>query len=846
MITLRLLGGASLQGPDGPLAGPMTQHRRLAILAVLATAGERPVSRATLVGLLWPDSPEDKARHLLSTGLSVLRRALGPEAITGSGEDLRLNFQRVWADVTAFEDALDRDALQKAAELYEGAFLKGFYVDDARTFERWADEQRRRLADAYARALEGLAGRAEETARRTEAVRWWKRLAAHDPYNSRYAAGLMRALARAGDPTNAVVHAREHEEFIKEELGASPTPEVIALAKRLRQSPADFLSDAETEPRAKPSIESQDTTAEDSAGTGSGVEPRPEPANSRSGRIRSYVGTLVALIVAGTLVYAASVFFFTGPADGPTAGEIRSLAVLPLQNLSEDPEQEYFAAGMHEALVTEIGQIGALSVISRTSVMQYAGTAKTPSEIATELDVDVLVEGSVLQVEDEVRITLQLVDGPTARQLWARSYRRHLRDVLALQGEVARDIAREIRISVAAQEEARLAAAETVDPSAYEAYLKGRYHYARVSTEDHLSALSHYRNAVSLDPGFAEAYAALAQVCSHPTLLTEVRATSLDDCASWARKAVELDGKLAEAHAALGRVERTMWNWEASEAHLRRAIQLNPNSVMARQEYSNLLRENLRLEEALEQARLAEELDPLNLFVKTMVGWPLWGLHRYEQALAQFDEVLDMDPDYGLALYNQGLVYWTMGKPEEVLDRARRAARRLGEDTPIIRLLTAAGHGLANREERALAMLRSVEEEHGDHFQGFIAGVYVTLGRERDALSWIERGYQQRSPLLPHQISEPPLEALRSDPRFRNVLQKMGLLRRWRPNVAQSDRMADSFQVRYGMYPHLQTEDPDARIRREPLVPSRRDDLDAITQSGSPNSNREPSQPNRR
>ncbi len=482
---------------------------------------------------------------------------------------------------------------------------------------------------------------------------------------------------------------------------------------------------------------------------------------------------VISLLCAAVILFAYDKWWIGAP-------PITSIAVLPLINLSGDPEQEYFTDGMTEALTAELGRIKALKVISRTSAMHYKATDKLLPEIARELGVDALLEGSVLRAGDEVRITLRLIHGPTDRHLWARSFQRDLRDILTLQSEVARTIADEIQITLTPLLRERLrpaaksAGAIRPNPQAYDAYLKGRYHFNRVGEAAFRMAIRHYEEAISLDTTFALAYAALAEVCLTPPIrVSEIR--SLQDCERAALEAVELDDQLAEAHAALGAMRATQWDWAGSEVEFKRAIDLNPNSVMARRWYSELLRITMRLDEARREIRRAEELDPLNLFVKTMVSWPSFNQHRYEEALAQLDEVLQMDPDFGLALYNNGLIYTMMGMPEKVLTSARLAAKQLGEDAANIRLLIASGHAIGGNEEKTLEILVEVERDFGKANPGSIAAVYLMLGQEEAALTWLEKGYEVRSPDLPNVTSEPWFDALREHPRFKALRRKMGL-----------------------------------------------------------------------
>ena len=465
--------------------------------------------------------------------------------------------------------------------------------------------------------------------------------------------------------------------------------------------------------------------------------------------------------------------------SGDTAPLITSIAVLPLDNLSGDPEQEYFADGMTEVLTAELGQISTLTVKSRTSAMQFKHTEKLAPQIARELHVDALLEGSVLRAGDRVRITLQLVDAATDRHLWANSFEEDLRDVLALQRRVARSFAEEVRVRLTPSVRDRLrpvdaAIAQRVDPRAFEAYLQGRYRFNQSGggLQGFQVAIRHYQQAIALDPTLAIAYAALAEACLQPPIL-HARALTVDDCEKAAVTAVERDGELAEAHAALGFVLYHRWDWQGSEAEFRRAIDLNPNSAMAHQLYMNLLRITMRFDEALREIKRAEELDPLNLFVKTMVGWPLLSLHRFDDALAQWATVLEMDPDFGLAHYNRGLVHAVRGMSAEALVSARRAAEQMGANAAGVLGLTAVGHALGGDTDSAMRLLADLQREYGSTAIGWIATVHLALGQKEQALAWLEKGLELRSDL--GATSEPFWDVLRKEPRFQAIRREMDL-----------------------------------------------------------------------
>jgi TolB-like protein len=459
-------------------------------------------------------------------------------------------------------------------------------------------------------------------------------------------------------------------------------------------------------------------------------------------------------------------------------GLITSIAVLPLDNLSGDPEQEYFTDGMTEALTAALGQIESLKVISRTSAMRYRGTDKLIPEIASELGVDALLEGSVLRAGDQVRITLQLIHGPTDRHLMAKNFQRDLHDVLALQSDVARTVANEIQVTLTPAVRERLRPDDRAagpDPQAYDAYLKGRYNHNRGGRDGPEHALRYYEEAVSIDPGFALAHAALAEVCViGPILLTGVR--TLDYCAEAAVKAVQIDPDLAEARAALAIIRFFQWEWSEAEAEYKKAIELNPNSSIAHQWYGEYLRISMRLDEALAEGRRAESLDPFNLLVKTMVGWTLWSQRNYEEAMAQYNDVLEMEPQNGFAHFGIGLVHAMTRDVDNLLASARQIAEIApdGYDNIATLQLTGMVHAIRDEEAEMLAVVDRLEQNSGPTLIASIALLYAVAGQEEEALNRLEQALDVHGSDLPT-TSFPPWDPLREHPRFKAIRRAIGL-----------------------------------------------------------------------
>ena len=495
------------------------------------------------------------------------------------------------------------------------------------------------------------------------------------------------------------------------------------------------------------------------------------PVSRTTKPTRALAQALLALIVIGALV----AWLLRGGGD---EGVIRSLAVLPLDNHSPNAESnEYFVDAMTEALIARLGQNRGLRIISRTSAMQLKNSDLTIPEIASLLDVDAILEGSVLMTDEHARITLQLIDGETDAHLWTSTYLHDLNDVFRLQDEVAVATASELRVRLFStpQESAEAPTVEPakIDPAAYRAYMRGRYRFNQFGTENFRAALGHYDEAIAHDPSFALAYASRAEACMQPLVITSGM-RSLQECEEDALQATALDDRLAEARAILGFVHLINWRLADAETELEHAIDLNPNSVMAHQWYAETLRSTYRFDEALEQLETAEKLDPLNLFVRTMVGWPLYNQRNYEQALRQWDDVIGMNPNFMLAHYNRGLAFIQLRQHEQVFSAADRVAELAGENAMESRLLRASGHAISGEEELALALIDNIEQEGGRFAAAWIASIYLMLGREDQALARLEKGLADRSPDM-LTITEPKFDGVRDHPRFRAISRSIGL-----------------------------------------------------------------------
>jgi len=461
-------------------------------------------------------------------------------------------------------------------------------------------------------------------------------------------------------------------------------------------------------------------------------------------------------------------------------GRVCSLAVLPLECLSNQAGEDFFADGMTDALITTLAQISGLRVISRRSVMRYKSTRKSLPEIARELVVDVLVEGTVVRSANRVRITAQLVDARTQTHLWAKQYESDLRDILTVQSQVAQAIAQEIQIKLTPQEQARFASVRPVDPGAYEAFLKGRYWWNKRNPEALQKGLQFFQQAMDKDPGYAEAYVGVADsyiILASAAYDAIPPREAMPKAKAAALKALELDPGLGEAHVSLARV-LSAYDWEFLEAEreFKRTFELSPNYPNAHHFYAVHLMGMGREEEAIAAERRALELDPLSLTFRHNLARALHYAHRNEEAMAEERGILEMDPNFYQAHTLLGWVFLDQGQKEEAVAELRRA---LDLSCGALIALANLGYtqGVTGNRTGAVIMLESLRELSKQRYipAYHFALVCAGLDQKDQAFGWLDKAYQERSNYLLFLKVIDPMVPLRSDPRFQQLLRRVGL-----------------------------------------------------------------------
>ena len=516
------------------------------------------------------------------------------------------------------------------------------------------------------------------------------------------------------------------------------------------------------------------------------LAPQPEPGPDLPGR-EDPGGSLPPVsrrgmprvwpISASVLVVVLASLALWQRSSGTSSPVIRSLAVLPLESLSNNASQDYFADGMTDELISDLGQISALRVISRTSVMAYKHTRKSLPQIARELNVDAVVEGTVLRSGDDVRITAQLIDGSADRHLWSQSYQGELRDTLALQNNVASAIADQIRISVNPQEQSALRNVRVVNPVAYESYLKGRFFWNKRTADGLKVALAYFNQAIDEDPKYAQAYSGLADTYAllgdwQYAVMTPKEA--LPQAKAAAMKALELDSALGEAHTSLAFcLDGFDWNFDAAGNEFRRAIELNPGYATAHHWYAWHLTLLRRYDEAIVEMKKAMNVDPLSIIINADLAELLLLAHATDESIQQSRKTIEMDPAFGLAHNHLGQAYLQKHMNTEAVAELQEAVK-LSNGSPTCIANLARANVASDKKSEAVKLLGDLKKRStpGQSFASEIAVIYASLGDTDQAMSWLEKGHEER--FNPGVLIRPGFDPLRADPRFEDLVRRSG------------------------------------------------------------------------
>lgn len=818
MIRLRILGQLTLDRPDGtPVRSVMAQPKRFALLAYLASAdpavGRHP--RDTLLGLLWPELPPDRARRALRQALHGLRRSLPPDVLTGKGQQLvGVDRGRLWCDAAEFPRALDEGRDGDALELYRGPFLEGFHVDGTPAFERWVETRRRKLRRDALDAAWRLAGRAAEEGVGSAARRRAEQALELAPYDGETVRRYMALMVRTGQPAAALRAYRDYAARLRQDLELEPSAETVRLAEALREEGGRARR---TDRSSDPAVSEEERAGDEHARAPVASSPDQDAGSrteeTRGGAGSRWVGTddrdsaslfRRAGIVVGLLVLTAILGLAAGSSldDRGGAGEEsarRSVAVLPFTDMSPEGDQGWFADGVAEEILDALAKVQTLEVKGRSSSFQFVGASPDVRMVGDSLGVSAVLEGSVRRVGERVRITVQLVRSSDASHLWSETYERELTPeaIFRVQEEVARSVADALQVELGLGATEFLAARPPGDLEAYGLYLRARHGFRKRSREGRTRARELLARALERDPDFAPAWTLKARILllgpfwegfEGVLSLASARGRALEA----ADRALELDPDYSRAHLTRAEVLDHLHRWAESRPHHRRAIELNPGDPDARGAYLWHLASRGRWNRALEQARYRERLEPLFTPANGNLAEMLMYAGRLEEAVARWNHTVALasqgDAHASFVRTLRAKSFALQGRTDDAVTEARAAREgagaspQPGEGYYLSQL--GAMEALAGDTAIAGALLDSVRLRWSENFPEArrslaalnVARVHAALGTADSAFIWLDRS--RPGIWRPLEVArfrgDPWWEPVRRDPRYREVLAKTG------------------------------------------------------------------------
>lgn len=775
MFRLRAYGGLTLERDGAPYAGPATQRRRLALLVILA-ASDTGVSRERLTDYLWPDADPARGRHSLDGALSGLRRELGSDALFLGVATLHLNPEVLASDLAEESAALAAGDAERAAAVYSGPFLDGFYVSGAGAFERWVETERDRRARAHARLLERLAAAASALGDDAAAVHWHQRRVALDPLDTPATLGLLGALTAVGNRAEALRMARVHEALVRSEFDATPGPAWAAAVEALR-----------VEGARQPNAAATAVTSSAAGDAGAALTPLPSPISTdadnaprtvRGGARPAIMRRLARLALAACVLLLAGLAVRALLGRGGSsraAGERASVAVVPFANTSGDAADEHFSDGLTDELISALSKVPELKVTGHTSAFALKSRGLTVRTIADTLGVATVLEGSVRRAGDRLKVTAQLVSASDNSVLWSESYDRSRKDIFTVQEEIARAIVGALAPALRGQA-TPAKVSQPRDLATYELYLEGRYFLGRRTAADFQRAVGYFEQAVARDPTYARAWAGLADAHVLLVVLADrPPREELPPARAAAARAIRLDATLAEAHAALGNIRETFdWDARGADEEFALAVALDPSYSTAHLYRGIHLVNRGRFDDALAELTQARALDPLSAPVRMQLGRSYVSAHRPDEAITVLRTALELNPLFAAAHVQLGEAYLEQGKTTEAV-AAFRTAAVLGGARDSAQL----AYALATTGERRAAMgivealLASPEHSYLPPVQ--VAKAYVALNDADAAFAWLERGYEERAAQMRGLKVSPGFDRLHADRRWAPLLRRLGL-----------------------------------------------------------------------
>lgn len=825
MIELRVLGTTVLQKEDGSLghsflAGP----KRLAILTYLILEKPRGYRRRDeITALFWPEMGQKSARNALSNILYHIRECLGKDIILNRGtEELSPNMERIWCDAIAFENALEEGCPRRALDLYHDDLLVGFHVSDvSNEFQNWLDRERERLRLLAAEGAWEIAENEEEQGNTDAARRWAGKAADFVPFSEEVQKRFICLLKRTGDHTGAREAYESFARRLRKEWEMQPSEEfeemlqVDSPAKneRAEKAPdAGTLESTRTDPAREPGRHHPDKESADSPREGVAYLPGIPRRLSK-----------VAIYALGIFLGVALIWFFwenhRWSPENATFGSKKSVAVLPFTYIGTKDSTDYFSLGMTEEILGRLAQVGDLSVISRTSVMQYRETEKSIREIGRELGANAVVEGSVLQRGNRLRINAQLIDTETDHHLWSKSYDREIENLFEVQSDISKSIAEELQAELGQGVKSRIERVPTQSLDAYERFLRGREYFYRTVKEENETGIRLLRQAIAIDPDFALARAVLARAYAKDAWVFGADAKWADSAVVEAERAVALASDLSEAHVALGYALLSAGRFSRAEASFNRALELNNNDWAAANSMGIVYLQTGRIAQAVRQWKRSLKGDPAGAHgyrFNLALAYRILGLLDRAEHLNHLS--LALEPDFILAIVNQahvdlfqeenakateavshladthgenpyallsaGWIHILAGQIEQALDPLQRAYNLspAASGEGYVRVRLGGVLWMMGEYERARRLFEEFEQFAGKQFEkgneyGMLpyelAAAYAIRGETKEALRWLERAAGTGWPYELTLVNDPMFDSIREEERYQTVLDRM-------------------------------------------------------------------------
>ncbi len=728
-LTLQLLGPFRILVDGTPIEERRFTRRKPKLLVkLLALQPHHQLHREEAMELLWPDADPDSATNNLNKAIHMARHALEPNLGSGAdshfiltqGQQLRLSAPgELRIDVDIFERLASQALRSNEIPAYE-ATLAIYSGDLLREdlYEDWITSRREQLRTRYQDLLLKLAGVLEAGGDHQQSIERYQQLLSEDASNEEVHRRLMHLLVTVGNKRQALRQYQLCCEALRRELDAKPEEATTRLYEQILSG--DVPASSLTAPRT--------------------ITPR--------------------------------------------TGVISSLAILPMASSSANPTVEYLGDGLTETLINSLSQLPQLRVIARTTVFRYKGKELDAAKVGRELGVDAVLTGEVIQRGDYLIIQVDLIDVADGAQVWGEQYKHQLADVLAViltvQDQIAQQISDKLRLKLTGEEKKLLTKRHTVSSEAYEAYLKGRYYWNKRIEDGFRKAIDYFNQAIERDPGYAQAYAGLGD--SYVLLSwysVQAPKESFPQAKAAALKAIELDDTLAEAHTSLAFIKASYdWDWTGAEHEYQRAIALNPGYATARQWYAVFLSAMGRHDEAINEIERAQELDPLSLVINRDCGWVTYWARRYDEAIRHYFRTFELEPHFYIAHYFLGEVYEQKGDREKAIAEFHQTRTHPEWTTRVWTMLAhARAYALTGEREKAeekIDELRSLSKEH--YVSPYLIGAIYSQLRDKDqAFDWLKKALEERDPYLVHLNIEPALDPLRSDPRFVDLLTRIGL-----------------------------------------------------------------------